>query len=202
MHYPIVYCDQHFIAVSKPHRLLSVPGLSEPTNLFDEIKRYFPNARTVHRLDMATSGLILFALSYDAQRALSRQFELKTVHKSYIALVHGKVAARHMDINLPLAPHPTLKTRHMVAFNHGKTAQTLLHSLASGDHYSRVILHPLTGRSHQLRVHCSHIGHPIVGDPFYGSGSEANRMMLHAQEICLQHPVTGEKLTLTSPCPF
>ena len=202
MPYSIVYCDQHFIAVSKPHRMLSVPGLSEPLNLFDELKRSFPNIRTIHRLDMATSGLILFALSYDAQRAISRQFELKIVHKTYVALVHGKVAANIIDISLPLAAHPSLKTRHTVAFNHGKSAQTVMQKLAASDQYSRVLLHPLTGRSHQLRVHCSHIGHPIVGDPFYGDGNEANRLMLHAQSIRLQHPVTCAELTLNSPCPF
>lgn len=202
MQYQTIYLDEHFIAVCKPHKLLSVPGLSEPLNLFDAVKADHPNARTIHRLDMATSGLILFALNHPSQKAINLQFERKTVRKTYVALVKGYVNASSGDLALPLAPSLTQKTRHCVNWSQGKKAHTFFTRLAASQSCSRLLLHPVTGRSHQLRVHCQYIGHPIIGDPFYGDEHEANRLMLHAQSIEFQHPISNQPILLTSPSPF
>lgn len=211
LHLNIIYHDESLLAVNKPHKLLSVPGLSEPQNLFVQVKAVFPNARVVHRLDMATSGLILFALNYPAQKAISQQFERKTLHKTYCALVHGRIHSRFGEIEAPLGPDYSRKTRHHVSWPNGKAASTRYVCLHSSERASRIRLYPLTGRSHQLRVHCQFIGHPIIGDVFYGLGpqeqyenpnSGANRLMLHAESITLAHPESGEPLTLICPTPF
>ncbi len=202
MYFPVVFQDEHLIAVSKPHKLLSVPGLSEPMNLFDEVLKKFPNARTIHRLDMATSGLILFALHYEAQKRISQQFEHKTLQKRYVALVNGRIEAKHGEWVLPLAPSLSEKTRHCVDWVRGKHAHTRFEVTARSDRYSRLRLYPVTGRSHQLRVHCLFAGHPIIGDPFYGCEAESNRLMLHAETIVFKHPISARRMVLTSPSPF
>lgn len=198
----LIYQDEHFIAINKPQKLLSVPGLSQPENLFDQVRALFPNARTVHRLDMATSGLILFALNHPAQKNINRQFEHKTVRKSYCAIVEGQVRSRFGEISAPLAASTLRKTRHDVNWPTGKVSHTHYECIAQSNRVSRLRLTPVTGRSHQLRVHCLYLGHPIVGDAFYGDEFSANRLMLHAETLGFMHPYSSEPIQLLSPCPF
>jgi len=198
----LLYQDAHLIAAHKPHGLLSVPGLSTPDNLFDRIKRQHPNARMIHRLDMATSGVILFALHHQAQRTINKQFEDKTVKKTYIALVEGKVHCKWGEVFAPMSPCPEVKTRHRITFQQGKRSHTVFERLSASDSGSRLRLHPITGRSHQLRVHCHYLGHPIAGDAFYGNPQISNRLMLHAETIAFTHPTTNRSIYLQSPCPF
>ena len=150
---------------------------------------------------MATSGIILFALHHQAQRTINRQFENKSVKKSYIALVEGRVRSRWSEISLPMGPAEE-KTRHTVKYQNSKPSHTVIERLSASDHVSRLRLFPITGRSHQLRVHCQYLGHAIIGDPFYGNQSLSNRLYLHAETIALIHPATDRPLAFQAPCPF
>lgn len=162
----IVYQDPDLLVVDKPAKLLCVPGLSEPDNLFDRLVPDWPNLRVVHRLDMATSGLVVFALHYQAQRALSQLFERRQVHKQYAAVVHGRVGAQYGEIELPLSCDWPNRPRQQVDWLAGKKARTLFRVDRRSTEHSFLQLFPITGRSHQLRVHCQALGHPIVGDTF------------------------------------
>jgi tRNA pseudouridine32 synthase/23S rRNA pseudouridine746 synthase len=195
-----------WVVVDKPAGLPSVPGRTP--DLADcaasRVQRVFPEARVVHRLDMATSGLLLFARGADAQRALSRAFEARQVHKVYDAVVHGCVPGDGGVVDLPLAADWPNRPRQQVDRAAGKASVTRYRVSAADSVASRLELEPLTGRSHQLRVHLAHIGHPIVGDRLYdpGRGDAAPRLMLHARELALADPVTGEPLRWTVPPPF
>ncbi|MDY0014448.1 MAG: pseudouridine synthase [Rhodocyclaceae bacterium] len=205
----IAYQDEDLLALVKPSGLLSVPGRG-PENQDSSTSRVqsqFPAALPVHRLDMDTSGLLLFALSKAVHRQLSIQFQERGVFKRYIALVAGCPAAASGVIELPLICDWPNRPRQKVDFLMGKPSLTHYRVLAiePGKNASRLALEPLTGRSHQLRVHLMALGHPILGDPLYapeGSRQGALRLMLHAEALALPHPVTGAPLEILAPSPF
>lgn len=208
-----LYEDEHLIVLDKPAGLLSVPGRGpgRADCLSARAQRHWPGALIVHRLDQATSGLMLLARTPAMQRQLSDAFARRLVHKGYEALVHGLLAlpadARGgwADICLPLIVDWPNRPRSKVCHASGKPSHTrwqpLGHDAASG--HTRVALRPVTGRSHQLRVHMQALGHPIVGDALYGPpGDAAPRLMLHASTLALIHPATGWPLHCHSPAPF
>lgn len=198
----ILYHDDDILALSKPPGMLSVPGLSQPQNLLDAARAQFPNIRTVHRLDMATSGVIVYALNHPAQRHLSRQFESRQVKKQYAAVVHGQVTAAHGEIALPLICDWPNRPRQKIDWHGGKHAHTRFEVQHADQHTTYLHLFPVTGRSHQLRVHCLGIGHPIIGDELYAPASNAKRLMLHAECIEFTHPVSERPLIIRCRAPF
>ncbi len=199
-----IHIDEAFVAVDKPTGLLTVPGRGADKQdcLYHRIRERFPDALVVHRIDMDTSGLILFARSPEAQRGFGRQFENREVAKTYIALVEGNVEKDSGVVDFPLRKdmEQRLPPKHLVDCVRGKKALTEWQVLERGAGTTRLALFPRTGRSHQLRVHMQAIGHPIVGDPIYGTPSE--RLMLHAQVLNFHHPLSGEPINLECPAPF
>ncbi len=205
----IVYQDEHLLAVNKPSGLLSVPGRGPEKQdcLINRLLPHYPNARIVHRLDMATSGLILIPLSYESQVALGLQFEKRTMEKRYCALVDGECSQQEQLIDLPLICDWPNRPLQMVDHDNGKPAKTRVEFLSydSTNDYSRLTLKPLTGRSHQLRVHMKAIGHPILGDEFYAPENVKNkspRLCLHAEYLKLNHPISKNELPLHCPPDF
>lgn len=200
----IIYQDKALIAVNKPTGLLSVPGrgLDKKDCCLSRIHADFPDALMVHRLDMDTSGLMLFARSLEVQRNLSMQFEKREVSKTYIALVDGIIERPEGLVDFPMRKdmEQRLPPKHLVDCVRGKYAVTEWRVLEQGAGITRVALFPKTGRSHQLRVHMESIGHPILGDPIYGEPGE--RLMLHAQSLKLHHPLSGDLLRLECLAPF
>ena len=167
------------LAVNKPHGLLSVPGRGEHKQdcVVNRMLTMFPDAKGVHRLDCHTSGVMLLALGIDMQRALSRLFHDRKVEKEYIAQVAGEVADQSGIIDIPMRGDPDNRPLQIVDYEHGKRAQTnwrLLgtEQLQSGEKVSRLKLVPVTGRTHQLRLHCAMLGHPIIGDRLYNAGDQ------------------------------
>jgi tRNA pseudouridine32 synthase/23S rRNA pseudouridine746 synthase len=198
----ILYEDEHLVAVAKPENLLCVPGLSEPENLFDQLRRLYPNARVVHRLDMATSGVVLFALNHACQKSLGQQFEKRAIHKRYTAVVSGHLNAATGEVVMPLLCDWPNRPRQKVDWIQGKTAHTIFRVKRYLNDRTLVELMPLTGRSHQLRVHCQHLGHPIVGDRLYQGDADSHRLMLHAEFIDFQHPQRNQRIQIHCPSPF
>ena len=202
-----IYADDWLIVVDKPAGLLSVPGRGpdKADCARSRVQEIWPDALTVHRLDMATSGLLLFARSKDVQRALSRQFEQGAVEKTYLADIWGSPDREAGLIDLPLITDWPNRPRQKVDHEIGKPSRTLYETIETGTTHSRMRLTPLTGRSHQLRVHLAEIGHPILGDELYAHEAAlaaAPRLYLHASAIAFDHPGTGERLRLSLPCPF
>jgi tRNA pseudouridine32 synthase/23S rRNA pseudouridine746 synthase len=200
--FEILHQDADLLVVNKPENLLCVPGLCNDDNLFDRVRRDWPNARVVHRLDMATSGIILFALNHTSQAALGRQFELRQVIKRYSALLQGQLQDQCGEIDLPLLCDWPNRPRQKVDWQQGKHAHTLFEVVERGVDRSHVRLYPLSGRSHQLRVHCQQLGHPILGDKLYGDPNSAERLMLHAESISFLHPRTQVSIQINCPAPF
>lgn len=200
----MVYQDEAILAVNKPTNLLSVPGRGADKQdcLYHRALEQFPDALMVHRLDMDTSGLVLFARSPEAQRNLSLQFEKREVLKTYVAIVEGVIEQDEGMVDYPMRKdmEQRLPPKHLVDCVRGKKAVTEWRVLEHNASTTRVALFPKTGRSHQLRVHMQSIGHPIVGDPIYGQ--PAARLMLHAQTLEFRHPVTGYPIRLECPAPF
>ncbi|MBX9497174.1 bifunctional tRNA pseudouridine(32) synthase/23S rRNA pseudouridine(746) synthase RluA [Yersinia enterocolitica] len=193
----ILYQDEHIMVVNKASGLLSVPGRA-PENkdsVMTRIQADFPTAESVHRLDMATSGVIVVALTKAAERELKRQFREREPKKSYIARVWGHLAQDEGLIDLPLICDWPNRPKQKVCYETGKSSQTQYQVLSrDADGSTRVKLSPITGRSHQLRVHMLAIGHPILGDGFYAhpeAKAMASRLQLHAQELCITHPEFG-----------
>lgn len=206
----VVFVDEDLVVVVKPAGLLSVPGRGEARAdcLAARVQRRWPDALIVHRLDMATSGLLVLGRGADMQRALSVAFADRRVDKRYESWVQGLVAADEGEVDLPLITDWPRRPRQMVCFEHGKPSLTRYRVLER-DPWSgpvgrtRVSLEPVTGRSHQLRVHLLALGHPILGDELYGpEPAPTQRMMLHAAELRLPHPRSGERLHLSSAVPF
>ena len=200
----VIYQDDDLIAVNKPSGLLCVPGLSSPHNLLQQVQKLFPNARVVHRLDMSTSGLVLFALNHPTQKGLGQLFEKRLIYKEYRALVHGVVAARCGEICAPMITDWPNRPRQKVDWHQGRSALTYFEvDEAQPQHgYSALRLLPRTGRSHQLRVHLRHIGHPILGDKLYfteNSDERSPRLCLHATQLTFLHPIKNHELTLRCP---
>ena len=176
----IVHLDAEIIVVDKAAGMLSVPGRSEPDCASARVQALYPDALVVHRLDMATSGLLLFARGPKAQRALSADFAERRVNKRYVALVSGQLdAPQWQEIDLPLNADWPNRPLQVVDRANGKPSLTRYRALAHEGGHTRLELEPVTGRTHQLRVHLQAIGHPIVGDMLYG-GEPAPRLMLHA----------------------
>lgn len=198
-----VYEDDAIIVADKPSGLLSVPGIGpEKAVCANSIlsARHGP-VLTVHRLDMDTSGLILFARNKDVQRALSRQFEQRLVDKTYVALVEGHLAEDHGIIDRAIA-----RFSHNRPLRHldpdGRSAITHWTAIEKTSAATRVELNPKTGRSHQLRLHMASLGHPILGDVFYGDPNTHDRLCLHAARLAFSHPQTNTVMTLESAAPF
>lgn len=203
----VLHVDEHLVVVDKPAGLPSVPGRA--AGLQDcasaRVQSRYPDARVVHRLDMATSGLLLFARGPACQRALGRAFEQREIGKTYEAWVLDCPPQGHGAIDLPLAADWPRRPLQKVDSEHGKPALTHWELLEQQQGRARLRLRPVTGRTHQLRVHLAAIGHPIVGDPLYApadSQALAARLLLHACALSLTHPVTGERLSLSHPAPF
>lgn len=203
----LLHVDEQFVAVDKPAGLLSVPGRGDDKQdcAASRVAAMFADALTVHRLDMATSGVLLFARGAATQRRLSIAFAQREVDKRYVAVVHGRLAAERGRIELPLIADWPQRPRQKVDMQHGKPSVTryrvLAHDAASGT--SRVELEPVTGRAHQLRVHLMTLGHPIVGDTLYGRADDgAARLMLHACMLQFVHPGSGQAVQLHSDAPF
>jgi tRNA pseudouridine32 synthase/23S rRNA pseudouridine746 synthase len=205
----IRYRDAFLLAVEKPSGLLSVPGRGADKQdcLLSRVQREYPSALVVHRLDMGTSGLMLFALDRDTQRDLGFLFETRRVTKQYVACVWGVPDPAEGEIDLPLAADWPRRPRQRVDFAAGKQAHTrycVVDCMNDGT-FSRVQLNPTTGRSHQLRVHLAESGHPILGDELYADKDTQrvySRLMLHAERLCFEHPRCLGQLRLHSPAPF
>lgn len=206
---PPLFCDATLLVVDKPSGLLSVPGRGEARQdcLIARLHRQgLDDALAVHRLDMATSGLLVLARGKAAHSELSRQFRERLVDKRYIAVVAGLLRDDQGSIDLPLICDWPNRPRQMVDFAIGKPSLTHFRVLARDPaaDCTRVELEPITGRSHQLRVHLAALGHPILGDDLYAGAAvdRAPRLLLHASQISFFHPSTVEKLEFSSPPPF
>ena len=205
----VIWADAALIAIDKPAGLLAVPGRGDDKQdcLSRRVQTRWPDAQVVHRLDMATSGLMLFARGAAMQRRLSNLFATRQVKKDYEAVVAGRMPADRGRIELPLAadwPHRPLQKVDPIDGKASLTEWQLLAYDANID-TSRLALQPHTGRTHQLRVHLAAIGHPILGDTLYASGAardRAPRLLLHARALQLAHPATGETLALQCDTPF
>lgn len=200
----LLHADDALLVCVKPAGLLAVPGRGEAGRdcLLARLQLTWPDAEVVHRLDMATSGLMVFARGKAAQRALGIAFEQRQVHKRYLAVVHGRLAGLAGEIDLPLAADWPRRPRQKVDAA-GKPSLTRYQVLAHHDAgTTRLALEPVTGRSHQLRVHLLALGHPIVGDALYGPQDGAPRLMLHASALAFAHPAGGCALNFESPAPF
>lgn len=193
-----VYEDDSLVVVNKPTGMLSIPGKGEQPSVYSILRERYPDAEEpmiVHRLDMATSGLLVVAKTKNAHQNLQRQFYEHTVVKRYIAIVEGVPANQKGTIVLPMRPDPLNRPYQIVDMEHGKQAITDFEVLSVSDGRSRVALYPHTGRTHQLRVHCAHpdgLHAPIVGDLLYGT--PADRLYLHAEYLEFTHPVSGQRL--------
>lgn len=204
-----LHVDAHLIVALKPSGLLSVPGLGEKGQdcLSARVQALFADALVVHRLDMSTSGLMLFARGPVAQKSLSRTFAARQVHKRYVAIVAGRPAEDAGEIDLPLIADWPNRPRQKVDPSIGKPSLTRYRMLAydASRDASRLELEPVTGRAHQLRVHLQAIGHPILGDALYAPPElcrQSTRLLLHASGLRLSHPAGGETLAWNSAAPF
>jgi tRNA pseudouridine32 synthase/23S rRNA pseudouridine746 synthase len=195
--------DTALIVALKPAGLLSVPGRHEPDCLARRVQAAFADALVVHRLDQATSGLLLFARGAAVQRVLGAAFAERRIGKRYVAVVEGEMAADRGEIDAPLAADWPQRPRQQVDALHGKPSLTRWRVLERVAGRTRVELEPVSGRSHQLRVHLLHIGHPICGDELYGRGlASAPRLLLHATQVTLTHPELGTPWRFDSAAPF
>ena len=203
-----VAVDDAFLVVNKPSGLLSVPGRGpdKADCLSARVQAEFPGTLVVHRLDMETSGLMVFARNLDAQRALNRAFERRLVEKYYVAVVTGIVESDQGTIDLPLICDWPNRPRQMVDHATGKPSTTHYVVLARAEKLkqTRIGLTPITGRSHQLRVHMASLGHAIMGDSLYSVNPPpgGQRLLLHAAKLRFPHPVSGEPVNCVSDVPF
>jgi tRNA pseudouridine32 synthase / 23S rRNA pseudouridine746 synthase len=203
----LLFIDDSLLVVNKPAGLPSVPGRAEGLQdcMATRVLGLAADALVVHRLDMATSGLLLFARGKAMQRQLSHAFAQREVGKRYVAVVAGHLPHDAGEIDLPLIADWPNRPRQKVDSATGKPSLTRYRVLARGANDTRVELEPLTGRSHQLRVHMLALGYPIVGDGLYAPPevkAGAARLLLHAQALHLQHPLSGEPMQFSSPVPF
>ncbi len=201
----IEYVDKSLIIINKPSGLLTVPGRGEDKQdcLITRVQKEYPDALIVHRLDMSTSGLVIIARNKDIERALSILFQKRKVQKKYIAVVDGKVIPNYGEINIPIITDWPNRPRQKVDFNEGKSSQTQYSVLSydKNNNSTRLELTPLTGRTHQLRIHLQVIKHAILGDELYANESaikKSSRLLLHATFLAFQHPVNNKELEFTS----
>lgn len=204
----LIYRDASLLVMNKPSGLLSVPGRgADKTDcLTSRVQSIFPDALSVHRLDMGTSGLLVLARGQEMHKRLSQLFRERNVEKRYVAMIAGLIEPAEGTIDLPLGADWPNRPRQKVDFNEGKSSLThyrlLAHDAATAT--SRVELKPITGRTHQLRIHMAAIGHPIIGDGLYGieTGTPAQRLLLHASVLSFNHPLSVEPLTLICEASF
>ncbi|MFY7957947.1 MAG: RluA family pseudouridine synthase [Flavobacterium macrobrachii] len=193
----IVFEDEHIIAVNKPAEFLSVPGKKITDSVQTRIQSKYPNAMIVHRLDMSTSGIILLGKNLESYKYLQAQFIKRKVKKRYVALLDGVVPVKEGTIELPLRVDLDNRPTQIVCFEHGKPAKTEWKTIEIRNNQTLVHFYPITGRTHQLRVHAAHhlgLNCPIVGDDLYGT--KANRLHLHAESITFIHPFSKEEMTI------
>ncbi len=194
-----VYEDDYIAIVNKPAEFLSVPGITIQDSVYERMRLKYPNATgplIVHRLDMSTSGLMLIAKDKNVHKSLQSQFIKRTVKKRYVALLNGLVSSDEGEIDLPLRVDLEDRPRQLVCYEHGKPAKTQWKVVAKNNNQTKIHFWPITGRTHQLRVHASHalgLNCPIVGDDLYGT--KADRLHLHAEWIEFKHPITREMVT-------
>ena len=203
----ILYSDADIIIVDKEPGLLSVPGrgIEKLDSVSHRLSLQFEEVHIVHRLDMATSGIMVFARNKDALRNLHQQFQNRQTEKSYQAIIAGHLTPTTGAINLPMRCDWPNRPKQMVCYEHGKKSLTRWRVLEYVDGNTRVELLPFTGRSHQLRIHCEALGHPILVDNLYGteySQGATEQLCLHAQSLSFSHPSTNEMMTFSSPAVF
>ncbi|AQS40019.1 ribosomal large subunit pseudouridine synthase A [Shewanella psychrophila] len=203
----IIYQDKDILVVNKPSGLLSVPGRAPEHNdsVYSRVLSEYPNAQIVHRLDMATSGVIVVALRRNAEKELKRQFRDRETKKTYYARVAGHIKEKKGSVNLPLICDWPNRPKQKVDHDVGKASLTHFEVISHAKYSTLVKLTPITGRSHQLRVHMMAIGHPILGDNFYADPLAkrlASRLLLHAQELTIKQPYSGKELTFSCEVPF
>lgn len=202
----VIHADDQVLVVDKQAGLLSVPGRGEDRAdcLIARLRVAYPSVLLVHRLDLDTSGVMVFALTPHAQRHLSKQFEERLTRKVYVARLSGLLQPDQGRVDLPLIVDWPNRPRQKVDHAEGRPAQTDWRVVRSGEGETRVRLMPLTGRSHQLRVHMASLGHAILGDPLYATGDAADhpRLMLHAENLRFRHPDSGVQIGFSAPVPF
>jgi tRNA pseudouridine32 synthase/23S rRNA pseudouridine746 synthase len=202
----IIYEDEFLLLVDKPHEFLSVPGKLIKDSVLTRLQDYIPDAKgplLVHRLDMSTSGILLVAKNEKTHKNLQKQFIERSIKKRYVAILDGELKEDNGTVELPLRVDLNNRPRQLVCETHGKPAQTKFEVLEVIDGKTRVYFHPITGRTHQLRVHAAHhrgLNVPIVGDDLYGK--RADRLHLHAEQLSFEHPVTKKRLTFESEPSF
>ncbi|MDE2417664.1 MAG: RNA pseudouridine synthase [Burkholderiales bacterium] len=208
----VIHADAAIVVLNKPPGLLSVPGRGADKQdcLHTRMQSQYPDALVVHRLDMATSGLIIFARNKSVQRTLGDAFAAREVHKRYEAVVSGRVCAAQDDwqvIDLPIVVDWPNRPLRIIDPVHGRPSVTRMRCLGHNplDNTSRVALEPVTGRSHQLRVHMQAIRHCILGDALYATAevlAQSPRLLLHASQLALRHPLSGTLLEFNCPAGF
>ncbi|MGR3400564.1 MAG: pseudouridine synthase [Paracoccus sp. (in: a-proteobacteria)] len=202
----VIYADHEVLVVDKPAGLLSVPGRGDDRAdcLIARLRAAFPTVLLVHRLDLDTSGVMVFALTPHAQRHLSKQFEERQTRKVYVARLAGRLEPKTGRVDLPLIVDWPNRPRQKVDHVEGRPAQTDWRVMRATDDETRVRLMPVTGRSHQLRVHMAQTGHPILCDTLYATGAAVDhpRLMLHAESLRFRHPDSGVVQGFSAPVPF
>ena len=206
-HLTIIYEDDDLLVVDKPSELLSVRGSVEERqdSIQARLEEIYPYVGIVHRLDLPTSGVMVIGLNREAVVKLNRQFQKKSILKHYQARVYGTLAETEGSIYSPLKTDWPNRPKQIVCHDSGKASETHWKLLKQHETFADVELIPVTGRSHQLRVHMTELGHPILGDRFYAheqAFKAAPRLQLHAKKLGLYHPVTNERMEFTSPVPF
>lgn len=205
----LLFQDEHLLLINKPSGLLSLSG-KNPLNkdsVHFRLVRDFPSATLVHRLDFGTSGIMLVALNKPVNAQLTKQFQAGTISKTYCAILHGHLAQDSGIIDLPIAKDPPNFPLQKICYATGKNALTqysVIERIASPPS-TRVLFTPISGRTHQLRIHSRELGHPILGCNLYKNAESqtmAPRLLLHATSICFEHPITDERIEGMSDCPF
>ena len=203
----LIYEDTDLLLIDKPHHLLSVPG-RHPLNHDSLIRRLqprYPDVQAVHRLDLDTSGLMVVPKRRESLSELARQFQRRQIEKEYTAIVWGELAEDRGSIDLPIATDWPNRPKQIICEERGKHALTHFEVLIRGNNRSLIKLKPVTGRSHQLRIHMQSLGHPIIGCDMYAHPEAlkaSDRLLLHATRLKLCAPSTGNWLSAFSPIPF
>ena len=209
----VLYQDQDLLLINKPSGLLTLSG-KHPLNkdsVHFRLVKDFPTATMIHRLDFGTSGILIVALNKDVNAHIGKQFQARSVSKTYTAILHGDVVADSGRIDMPIAKDKPNFPLQKICYETGKPAVSQyevverLRGHPGAPDSTRVIFKPVSGRTHQLRIHSRELGHPILGCDLYATDEAffmAERLMLHATEIVFDHPVTGERINGFSPCPF
>ena len=199
------YVDDHILVIEKPSGLLTVPGRIVKDSVLRRVLTSYPEATIVHRLDLDTSGLLILSCSKEATRELNRQFREREIVKEYVATVFGVPNNSKGEISLRIRPDPINRPMQIIDQVGGKPCCTRYEVLSTAAGNSELRLLPLTGRSHQLRIHLASVGHPILGCDLYAHEEArrlSNRLLLHAAKLKFRHPITQQAITLSSQAPF